>query len=196
MKPLEIYSGRIHAPYFIFIEGGMVYSDEQVMRLLGIKGFVPSSNLAYPGRFLHITDDGRWLHVVDDWFYTQWHSRKIRLNIAKLASKHDIFTCSVGDSDHSFDFEYYKGGLLVRRYVVEDPKYLRGTVVVDFGSPLQGESAAFENLDELEKVLGVARSVGVIIDHKPEKTRSFTKPHPLSIRSTLSQFRRLIGKSN
>lgn len=197
MKPLHITSGHIHAPYFIFIDGGTVYSDEEAMKLLGIEGFAASSRLEFPNHFLHITDDGRWLHVVDDWLYTQWHSKTIRGRIAKLATKHDIFTCSVGDTDHSFDFEYYRGGVLVRRYVVEDPSYDGGAVTVDFGNPLPGEATAFEHSDEVSRVLEVARSVGVEIDHHPERIRSFTKPYGgLSwLRSKPSLIRRLLGRN-
>jgi hypothetical protein len=177
MKPLHITGDHIHAPYFIFIDGGTVYSDEEAMELLGIEGFAASARLECSNHVLHITDDGRWLHVVDDWFYTQWHSRTIRDRIAKLATRHDIFTCSVGDTDHSFDFEYFMGGVLVRRYVVEDRNRDGGVVTEDFGSPLPGEAAAFEHSDEVSRVLEVARSVGVVIDHRPERIRSFSKPY-------------------
>jgi hypothetical protein len=196
MKPLQITSGHIHAPYFIFIDGGTAYSDEQVMTLLGIEGFSPSSCLEFPNHFLHITDDGRWLHVVDDWLYTQWHSKTIRDRIAKLASKHDIFTCSVGDADYSFDFDFYRYGSLVRRYVVEDPNYNGGSVTKDFGDPLPGEAAAFENPDLVSRVLDVARSVGVDIDHRPEHIRSFTKSYEglARLRSKPSFFRKLLGQ--
>lgn len=197
MKPLHITDGHIHAPYFIFIDGGTVYSDGEVIELLGIKGFTATKRLDELDHFLHITDDGRWLHVVDDWLYTQWHSKTIRDRIAKLAAEHDIFTCSVGDSDHSFDFEYYSGGHLVRRYVVEDPNYDGGSVTEDFGRPLPGESAALEHSDELSKVLAVAHSVGVEIDHRPSKIRSFTKPYegPSRLRPKPSLFRRLLGRT-
>jgi hypothetical protein len=197
MKPLQITGGHINAPYFIFIDGGTIYGDEEVMALLGIEGFSPSAHLEFPNHFLHITDDGRWLHIADDWLYTQWHSKTIRDRIAKLASKHDIFTCSVGDADYSFDFDFYQGGILVRRYVVEDPNYNGGSVTEDFGEPLPGEAAAFEHADLAMRVLDVARSVGVSIDHRPERTRSFTKPY--ETRATLppkpSLIRRLFSRN-
>jgi len=197
MKPLHITGGHIHAPYFIFIDGGTIYGDEEVMALLGIEGFSPASHLEAPNHFLHITDDGRWLHIVDDWLYTQWHSKTIRDRIAKLASKHDIFTCSVGDADYSFDFDFYQGGFLVRRYVVEDPNYDGRSVSEDFGQPLPGEAAAFEHADLAMRVLDVARSVGVTIDHSPECIRSFTKPYerPSRLHSKSSLWQRLLGRS-
>lgn len=196
MTPLWITGSHIHAPYFIFIDGGTVYRDDEVMALLGIEGFAPATRLEHPNHFLHLTDDGRWLHVVDDWLYTQWHSKGIRERIAKLATRHDIFTCSVGDSDRSFDFEYFRGGVLVRRHVVDDPRYDGGSVTEDFGEPLPGEAAAFGHPDELTRVLAVARSEGVGIDHRPERIRSFTKPYEgLSrLQPRPSLLRRLLGR--
>ncbi len=175
MKPLQIFDGHIHAPYFILIDGGTAYTAEEAMKLLGIQGFKAAKQLEFSNHFLHITDDGRWLHLVDDWLYTQWHSKSIRDQIVKLAGKHDIFTCSVGDTDHSFDFEYYRDGKLIRQYVVEDMNYDGGHVTRDFGVPLPGEAEAFRHTDEIDRVLAIARSIGIVIDHTPENIRSFTK---------------------
>jgi hypothetical protein len=88
-----------------------------------------------------------------------------------------VFACSVGDSDHSFDFVYYRGGRLVRRYVVED--HFRGAhVVEDFGEPLPGEVAAFKESDELGKVMAVAASLGIKTDYTDSDLRVYVPPNP------------------
>jgi hypothetical protein len=196
MKPLQITGGHIHAPYFIFIDGGSAYTDEEVMKLLGIEGFNVANRLEFPNQFLHITNNGQWLHLADDWLYSQWHSKSIRDRIVKLAATHDIFTCSVGDADHSFDFEYYRDGKLIRHYVVEDMSYDGGQVTKDFGEPLPGEVDAFRHNDEIDRVLAVARSIGIVIDHTPENIRSFTKSDRTFSRllPNLNHLRTLLGR--
>src|SRR5262249_33388438 len=77
------------------------------------------------------------------WYYTLWHMRSTRPTLQALGRSCDVFACSIGDCDHSFDFVYYRGGRLVRQYVVEDPDFRGGRVVENTGEPLPGEAAAF-----------------------------------------------------
>src|SRR5687768_2423805 len=108
MTAHQIIGGILHAPFFIFIEGGQRYSDKQLLELLDLRGYQPCEAPSIHSRSLAITEDARWTHIADDWFYTLWHSRTIRARIAELGQTHEIFTCSVGDSDHSFNFEYFQ----------------------------------------------------------------------------------------
>jgi hypothetical protein len=93
-----------------------------------------------------------------------------------LAKRHDVFACSVGDSDHSYDFVYYHGGRLRRKYVVEDPHWHGGSVAEDYGLPLPGESEANQVPDELTRVLFLASLLGIDLQHEGKSVRIYTKP--------------------
>lgn len=117
------------------------------------------------------------MHVADDWLYTLWHLATVNAAIPSLAKNHDVFTCSVGDADNSFDFEYFHDGNSVRKYVVEDSEYRRGLVVEDFGSPLPSEAEAMNQPDPLIAVLEIAHSLGINTLHDPTLIRAYTKEH-------------------
>jgi hypothetical protein len=89
---------------------------------------------------------------------------------------HDVFACSVGDCDRSFDFVYYRGSRLVRKYVVADPDFRGGVVVEDVGRPLPGEWAAFRQAGELSIVLGIAASLGIKTDYTERDVRVYAQP--------------------
>ena len=44
--------------------------------------------------------------VADDWHYTLWHMPSTRPALQALGRGCDVFACSVGDCDRSFDFAY------------------------------------------------------------------------------------------
>lgn len=175
MKPLDIIQGRIHSPYFIFIDGAAGYSDQDVMGMLGVRGFKKIQPLDLKNGHLHITDDGRWLHVADDWRYGLWHDKSIESHLAEIAKRHDIFTYSVGDSDWSYHIRYYSAGTLVRERVVEDPKYDGGEVSLDFGPPLPGEPLEFPKKVEIEDILPMVRGLGIKMEHREETVRTYSK---------------------
>ncbi|HEX8916585.1 MAG TPA: hypothetical protein VF796_29815 [Humisphaera sp.] len=171
-----IVEGRLHAPYFIFVRAGGTYADDDLLRLFGLTGYRPTSPLPRHGPYALLADDGPWKLLADDWSYTLWHLPTTRPTIESLGRRCDVFACSVGDSDHSFDFAYHRGGRLVRRYVVEDPDHRGGRVVEDVGEPLPGEADAFEGPDELDIVLGVARSLGIRAPVADRDVRVYAPP--------------------
>jgi hypothetical protein len=109
---------------------------------------------------------------MDGWSYALWQSA-IRERIEQLSRAHDIFYCSVGNDDHSFEFVYYEDGRLKRKYIVEDPTYEGGEVVEELGTPLANEALALQEEDELDKVLSVAKSLGIEINHSPANIRTY-----------------------
>jgi hypothetical protein len=154
-------NGRLHAPYFIFVRSEGRYSDSDLLRLFGLSAYGPTQEPHRLGRHALLADDGLWTMIADDWHYTLSHMSSTRPVIEELGRSCDLFACSVGDCDQSFDFVYYSGGRLVRRYVVADPDFKGGTVVQNTGEPLPGEANAFKESGQLDMVLSLAASLGI-----------------------------------
>lgn len=169
------------SPYFIFIKEGYKISDETILKNLGLSGYElvtennERSNEIRNKRYLFLTEDKNWTYLMDDWFYTLWHNKEIRNRIKSLSKEFEIFTCSVGDCDDSFDFTYFKQGEIIRQYVVEDPKYKGGEVVKNFGIPFPVENTALRNKDLYTKVMTIAESFGIKMNHEKEKVRIYGK---------------------
>jgi hypothetical protein len=154
-------NGRLHAPYFIFVRSEGRYSDADLLRLFGLSAYARVEVSHHLERHAILADDGSWTMIADDWSYTLWHMPSTRPAIEKLGSGCELFACSVGDCDHSFDFVYYSGGRLLRKYVVVDPDFSGGTVAENTGDPLPGETSAFKETNELGIVLSLAFSLGI-----------------------------------
>ncbi|GAB5532510.1 MAG: hypothetical protein Roseis3KO_42870 [Roseivirga sp.] len=111
---------------------------------------------------------------MDDPMYSLWFDKEIRDRLKALSQEFDIFSCSVGDIDASYDFRYYQKGKITREFVVEDPKMNGGKIVTDSGSPLPGEKVIKK--DQLEKVLHIARSLGITVKHNLSDIRCYERP--------------------
>src|SRR4051794_24185869 len=103
MKPLLSIRGELHAPYFIFLRCADKYSDLEILRQFMLLKYRPTA-LPAIDRYAIIANDTQWTMIADDWFYTMYHMPSTRLAVELLAKDFDVFTCAVGDSDHSFEF--------------------------------------------------------------------------------------------
>lgn len=156
-----IVRGALHAPYIIFVQCAGKYSDHELLQRFGLPTYARSERAQRFGPYAFLGDDGNWTLLADDWLYTLWHMTTTPPTIENLAEDHDIFACSTGDSDHSFDFLYFQDSQLVRKYVFDDPTCRGGSVVENFGKPLPGEADAFKHKDEKKIVLAIAQSLGI-----------------------------------
>lgn len=168
-----IIDGQLHAPYFIFVRCAGRYSDSALLQQFGLSAYHPTKAAPRLGHYAILADDGQWTLIADDWHYTLWHMPSTRPTLAVLAESCDVFACSVGDCDHSFDFVYYRDSCQVRHYVVEDPDYRGGSVVKNVGAPLPGESTAFKQPDELKIILSIAGSMGIKTDYTDQELRIY-----------------------
>jgi hypothetical protein len=171
-------NGRLRAPYFIFVRAAGRYSDADLLNLFGLATYRPTQAPRRLGRYAVLAGDGEWTMLADDWFYTLWHMPATRQAVRQLAQGCDVFACSVGDCDCSFDFVYYRDSRLVREYVVTDPEFRGGNVVTNAGEPLPGETAAFREAGELQIVLAVASSLGIRTAYSPSDVRAYAPPAP------------------
>ncbi len=167
------------SPYFIFIKEGGKMSDKEILEHLGLNDYKIVADekerikeVLYK-RYLFLTEDNYWTYLMDDWYYTMWHNEEIKNRIKLLSENFEIFTCSVGDCDDSFDFAYFKQGEIIRQYVVKDPKFKGGEVVKDIGNPFPIEKVALRKNDLYEKVMTIAESFGIKMNHEKEKVRIY-----------------------
>jgi hypothetical protein len=186
MDAPNLINGTISAPYFIFLRCAGECADDEILRMLDIDGHKRNASPTSGQSHLYLTEDKVWTHVADDWYCSLWHSRRIRPAMARVATRFDVFACSVGDTDQSYDFIYYRNAQLVRKYVVEDPHWRGGKVVEDYGAPLPGENEAHKVHDELHRVLFIASLLGVDLRHKLDSIRIYTKARPSRIQLSSS----------
>ncbi|MFK7904949.1 MAG: hypothetical protein AB8B69_07485 [Chitinophagales bacterium] len=178
---MQLIKNTFCSPYFIFIKEGFKITDQELLQRLDLKGYelvtdkeVKQSELE--GKWtLFLTEDSQWTHLMDNWFYTLWHDTKLRNRIKNLSADFDIFYCYGGDCDESLGFVYYQNGALVREYIVEDPNFRGSKVVRDFGAPFTIEKTVSEETNPFFRVLSIAKSIGIDIQHRLEDIRPYRK---------------------
>ncbi|WP_338765591.1 hypothetical protein WAF17_01965 [Bernardetia sp. ABR2-2B] len=161
---IDKHTGSFHSPFLIFIKGLNHLPDIEILQLLELQNVETRDFEKETECYLRITRDKEWVHIMDNWFYGLWHSKSFKNRVDKLGEKYDIFYCSVGDCDNSFDFTYYKNGLIQRKYVVSDD----GKMIESKGKPLPFEEDNLKESDELDKVISIAKSIGIETNHKLE----------------------------
>ena len=166
--------GSLYASYFIFIKCAGAYSDADMLLRFGLTDYQRVPAPLDFGPYVCLMEDSEWTHIADDWSYTLWHRPSTWETIAEIAKDHDVFACSIGDCDYSWQFVYYRHGRLLRKYVVDDPHYQKGGMLVeDFGIPLEGETEAKKQTDELGTVLTIAASLGIDVAHRTKEIRVY-----------------------
>jgi hypothetical protein len=184
----KIINGHLHSPYFIFVRAAGRFSDDDILKLLGLGDFATHPLVVdWSKPQIFITEDDLWIHIADDCCYNLGNKGHYQLveDLHKKIPDVPIFACSVGDVDWSFDFAYYVSGQLQRRYTVEDPRYdkHRRVVTEDFGQPLPLEMALSEIGEEQDYVLSLATGLGVKINHDLRFIRCYATPSPKIVKS-------------
>jgi len=126
--------------------------------------------------YVVFANDSEWTHIADDFGYTLWH-RSVEA-IAELSASYDVFRNSIGDIDNSFEFEYYRDGKLVRKFVFEDNVFERTQIVTaDSGAKLIGEPKTFDSLkSSAQKMLPeITEALGIVRVTDPLKNRFYAK---------------------
>lgn len=160
---MDITYGLPHAPYFIFLKGLTDKTDTEILELFDLGDHIETAirNDLSDEHCIYMSRDDSWVHLMDNYFYTHWHSKKFSMKVEELGKTYELFSCSAGDCDLSFDFKYYKNGVKIREYIVESPNYDNEILKVNFGEPLLGEREALQRVDHLERVIHIASSLGI-----------------------------------
>jgi hypothetical protein len=173
----EIFDGRLHCPHFIYFRGGTKLSDEQILAHFELSSYFRAKSYSEFATYAVIANSGDWTVLADDWLYTLWHQPSKRTAIETLAEERDLFAWSVGDCDRSFDFYLYRCGQLVRKHVVESPRFTDQIVTADFGERLPSETELLaSNLDISIKLDLLTRSLGIDTAVSQDSLRVYWKP--------------------
>jgi len=151
-------------PYFIFLKGLQDKSDTFIMDLLELGPGISietTKDTSWQKDALHVYRKRDWVHLMDNWWYTFWHSEALSKRVEVVGEMLEIFVCSRGDADESFDFKYFKEGKKIREYVVESPNYSDEIVKIDWGNPLPGEAEGLKQKDQLHRITHIAKSLGI-----------------------------------
>ncbi len=181
---MQLINGTLNSPFFTFVKAGSALTDRELFLRLGLENYSLVTDKEYKpldhpeSSHLYLTEDRAWIHLMDDWGNTPWFNKEVRDRVKKLSLDFDIFSCSVGDVDASYDFRYYRKGAITREFEMEDPEMNGGRVSINTGQPLPGEEAVRK--DVLEKVLFIASSLGIDIQHNTDKIRCYSRPIPKS----------------
>jgi len=171
--------GFLHTPFMIYIRSYNTLSDEDFMKLFGLRDYHKASPpLSSLGSHVVFANDTEWTHIADDSRYTLWQSPKTAQAVEELSRSYDVFRNSIGDIDDSFEFEYYQDGKLVRKFVFEHNVFKKTEIItVDIGTKLVGEPATLDDLkSSSEKMFPlITQSLGIARVIDPLQNRFYSK---------------------
>ena len=171
--------GFLHTPFMIYVRSYNTLSDEDFMSLFGLRDYQKiSPPLPFIGRHVVFANDTEWTHIADDYRYTLYHSPQTVEAIEELSKSYDVFSCSTGDIDESFELEYYQNKNLVRKLVFKHDVVKNTQIVsVDTGTKLPGEPAALDGLKvSAEKMFPtITQTLGIVRVTDPLQNRFYGK---------------------
>lgn len=141
-------------------------ADEQHLAALELLDYVephPEALPPFSRPYFLLAHDGTWLHLIDDCYFI-YHARGLQARLVELVRARglDMFRCTVGDCDESYDFSYYCRGELVREVQVSSPRFNDQIVDVDRGAllPFEREHGPMVPVRE-PSLLCLAASLGI-----------------------------------
>lgn len=171
--------GFLHTPFMIFVRSYNTLSDDDFMKALGLRDYQKMSP-PLPDFTSHVVfaNDTEWTHIADDDLYTLWYSPKTAEVIERYSKSYDIFRCSIGDIDESFEFEYYQNGSLIRKLDFKPGAFKNSkAVIVDIGTKLPGEPDKLRDLiaSSTRMFPTITQSLGITRVNDPLQNRFYGK---------------------
>ncbi len=171
--------GYLHTPFMIYVRSRNALSDNDFMKAFGLQDYQKMFPPLSPS-YLRVVfaNDTEWIHIADDFHYTLWHSPKTAEVVEGYSKSYDIFRCSIGDIDESFEFEYYQNGSLIRKLIFEHDVFKNSkTVTVDRGTKLPGEPKNLSDLitSSVKMFPTITQSLGITRANDPLQNRFYGK---------------------
>ena len=183
-----IIAGVLHAPYFIFLRGAVLPTDDEVLDLLArpptpwwrgraqprtVKRLPVPDHLPLREEYVYVGEQAGWYMIADDWAYNLWHREDRPRLLERLAARWEVFALCLPDVDESHEFVHLVGGRRVRERRVDSPHYTDRVVALNFGTPFPCETEALYGRDAEEIVWTVAGAVGVPREHNRSTLRRY-----------------------
>jgi len=169
----------LHTPFMLFVRSFNTLSDDELLTLFGLRDYQKMSPpLPFLGWHVVFANDNEWVHIADDFRYTLWQSPKTAEVVEELSRSYDVFRCSIGDIDESFEFEYYQNGNLIRKFTFEHNVLERTEIVtVDIGQRLTGEPVELNDLkfSAPKMFQPITQALGIERVFDPSKNRFYCK---------------------
>ena len=180
---MRIINGQLWSPFYIMVKDYGKLEFPELFQLLKIDRYSHKIQeqenklkiANYSLDVLFVIRRGNWIHIMDNWSYKLWHDKKISQDIEQLAKSYEIFQFSVGDIDYDYDFSYYKNGVLKRQFAIEAPNPKNEIIKEDFGTPLKGESEKSKFTEPFDKIIPIAKSIGITFEHDLNDIEVFSK---------------------
>lgn len=174
-----IRNGTFIAPFYVFIKCPETQTSGILseLKLAEWKLFDGPLGQSFQRDYRHfyLARSKDWLHIMDDGYYTLWNDQTFREIIPRLSRRFPIFTCWVGDTEDSFGFQLFLKEQLVREYVVEDPDFNKILTARYLGKPLSIEKRALKQKDPEDKVLSMAKGLGINVQHNLDEIKAYFK---------------------
>lgn len=176
MVSLRIVDGRVVSGHFIFVRDFGSLSDVEFLRTLGLCGYTPDRAARFPCHYAHILRASDWSAYADDWFYTSYNSAGVGDAVARLGKDYEVLRIAIGDSDESFEFYHFVGGLLRRAFHFHDYAG-RSSVILDSGPPFECESAFHLASDPSPYMWAVADEIGIDSRAMTDSVSTYSRPY-------------------
>ncbi len=178
MVPL-LRNGTFIAPFYVFIKSPESHTSGilNALKLSEWELFDGPVGQSFHKDYRHfyMARSNDWLHIMDDGYYTLWNDPTFKERIPKLSRHFPIFTCWVGDTEDSFGFQLFLKEKLKREYIVEDPDFNKILTARYQGKPLTIERKALKQKDTEDKVLAMAKGLGINVHHNLDEIKVYLK---------------------
>ena len=172
---MEIYNNIPHSPFFIFINGLTKLNNIEILKFIGFDNVKEVYNIdsLKDDNCIYLSTSENWVNIMDNGAYELYYSKKFNDKITELSKTYNIFMCSVGECDKSFEFKFYNNSQLTRHLKVDSPKFDDQITAIDLGTPLKGEVPSNNIIDELEYVIKLANSLEIDIPTDSNKIKCY-----------------------
>ena len=178
---MRIIDGQLWSPFYIMVKdyGGLKFNE--LFQQLNIDRYshqIKENKLEIGSESLDVLfaiRRGNWVQIMDNWGYKLWHDKQIRKDVEQLSKSYEIFQFSIGDIDYSYDFAYYKNGVLKRKFAIEADHPSEEIIKENFGSSLKGESETKKYREPFDKIRPITNSIGIPFEHDLNEIEVFSK---------------------
>ncbi|QWG09925.1 hypothetical protein [Flammeovirga kamogawensis] len=173
-----IINNRFYAPYYIFIRCNKSQIDSIFERLelnkwTKLKQINSDKDIALTHKLFYSIWENGWLQIFDDWAYSLWYDSDFKSLLTELCKEFEIYYCSVGDIDSSYEFSYYKHGELSREYILDDSISGKEFIEKSYGQQLPFEDELNLINDEHDKILFIASKLGINVSNNINLINSY-----------------------